>query len=71
MDSKVRVWFSGVFGAGAIAHILRLVFRVPVTIGNFQVPMELSVWVAVAAVVLSLALLGVCPCCCAGNKCGK
>ena len=68
MKSKVKVWFSGVFGAGAIVHILRLVFQWPVTIGTFDVPMGLSLLVAIIAAAISLLLLGIRPCCC-GNKC--
>ena len=67
---KVKIWFSGVFGAGAIIHILRLLFQVPVTIGNYQMPMSLSMWVALIAGMLSLSLLGFCPCSCMSNKCG-
>jgi len=61
MHSKVKIWFSGFFGAGAIAHLIRSIFHFPMTIGTFNVPISLSVGVFVAAGVISLALLGVCP----------
>lgn len=56
------VWFSGFFGLGAVAHAVRLVFRVPVTVGSFEVPPALSAALVVVFTALSAGLL------CAGLK---
>lgn len=53
----LAVWFSGFFGFGAIGHLIRLILKVPVTIGTFEVPLNLSVVLVVVLGALSLGLL--------------
>ncbi len=55
--SGMSVWFSGFFGLGATVHLIRLLLRFPVTIGTWQVPMSVSVAIAVVFGALSLFLL--------------
>ena len=50
-------WFSGFFGLGALVHLVRFVVRVPLTVGNFEVPFSLSLVLAVVLGGLSLGLL--------------
>ena len=61
------IWFSGFFGLGAVVHLIRLILRVPMIIGGFNVPLGLSAAVAVVFGALSIGLL------CLGLKqpCGK
>ena len=47
------MWWSGFFALAAIGHATRLVARVPVQLGDWAVPMGLSVGVAVVAGLLS------------------
>ena len=59
-------WFSGFFGLAALVHLIRLLLRLSVTLGNFAVPMSLSVLVFLVAGAISLFLLWVSlkrPCC--------
>ncbi len=50
------VWFSGFFGLGALVHLLRLVFQVPVTIGTFEIPLTVSLVVGAIFSILSIGL---------------
>jgi len=70
MKSKVKIWFSGFFAAAALAHLIRSIFHLPMTIGTFDVPISFSVGVFVAAGVISIALLGICPFS-GANKCSR
>ena len=36
------IWFSVFFGLGTAVHLIRLLFRVPVTLGTWQVPLGFS-----------------------------
>jgi hypothetical protein len=47
-------WLSGFFALAAIVHIIRLVTQTPVQIGDFAVPMNASIAIAVIGGVLSL-----------------
>ena len=49
-------WLSGFFAFAAIAHIVRLIARMPMQIGSWAVSMNLSIGVAVVAGALSLIL---------------
>ena len=49
-------WLSGVFLLAAIVHIVRLIAKAQVQVGDFVVPMNLSIVIAVVAGILSLAL---------------
>ena len=49
-------WLSGVFALAAIVHIIRLIARAQVQVGDFVVPMNLSIVIAVVAGILSLVL---------------
>ena len=51
------LWLSGFFGLGFVVHLLRLAFRVPVTIGETPVSMIASVVIAVVFGLLSIGLL--------------
>lgn len=51
------LWFSGFFGLAALAHLVRLALKVPVTVGTVSVPMSASVLVAAVAGALSVGLL--------------
>jgi hypothetical protein len=51
------LWFSGFFGFVAIAHIVRLILRVPAVIAGYDVPMAVSVVFVVVAGAISLGLL--------------
>ncbi len=63
------MWLSGFFALAAVVHTIRLVLKTSVQIGDFAVPMGLSVVVLVVAGVLSfiLARLG-CERCDCGTK---
>ena len=59
-------WFSGFFGLGALVHLVRLILRIPLTLGDFQVPLGLSLVLVIVLGGLSLGLLYVGirrPCC--------
>jgi len=51
------LWFSGFFGLGAIVHLIRLLTRVSLIVGNYQVPLGVSLVVFVVFGGLSLGLL--------------
>ena len=51
------IWFSGFFGFGAIGHLIRLMLKLPVTLGTFEVPLNLSVVLVVVLGGLSIGLL--------------
>lgn len=58
--SCLMMWFSGFFGLGFVAHTLRFIFRVPVTLGTHVIPLSASVLLmivfgALSAVFYSLA----------------
>jgi len=60
------IWFSGFFGLGAVMHLARSILRFPLVVNNYEVPIVLSVTLAVVLGAISLALLYVgCrkPCC--------
>ena len=60
------LWFSGFFGLGTLVHLIRLLFRVPVTLGTWQVPLRFSVVAVLVLGALSASLLAVAlrrPCC--------
>ncbi len=63
------MWLSGFFALAAMVHAIRLVLKASVQIGEFAVPMGLSMGVLVVAGVLSfvLARLG-CGRCDCGTK---
>ncbi len=60
------IWFSGFFGLGAIMHLVRSVLKFPLVVNNFEVPLSLSLTLAVVLGALSLVLLyvGCRPACC-------
>jgi len=60
--NKLKVWFSGVFGVGAIVHAMRFIFKIPVVVNNYNIPMHISLYVAIGAGIISLILLGGCSC---------
>ena len=51
------IWFSGFFGLGATGHLIRLLLKLPVTLGTFEVPLVLSAVLAVGLGALSVGLL--------------
>ena len=55
--SCVAVWFSGFFGLGAVVHSLRLLLRIPVTIGTFHIPLGASIIAVIVFGALSVWLL--------------
>ena len=60
------LWFSGFFGLGTLVHLVRLLFRVPVILGTWHVPLRFSALAVVVFGALSLGLLyAACkrPCC--------
>ena len=60
------VWFSGFFGLGALVHFIRLVLRMPLTVGTFEIPLGLSLVLVIVFGGLSLGLFYVGvrrPCC--------
>ena len=50
-------WFSGFFGLGAIMHLVRSILKFPLVVNNYEVPISLSVTLAVVLGALSLILL--------------
>lgn len=62
----LATWFSGFFGLGALMHLVRSILRFSLVVGNFEVPISLSVVLAVVLGSLSLGLLYLSckkPCC--------
>ncbi len=60
------VWFSGFFGLGAVVHLVRLLFRFPLVVGTFDVPLKVSLILVILLGGLSIGLLYVGarrPCC--------
>ena len=60
------VWFSGFFGLGALVHLVRLLLRFPLIVGDFEVPLAMSLVLAIVLGGLSVGLLYVGlrrPCC--------
>ena len=51
------IWFSGFFGLGAVVHLVRLVFHVPVTLGTWAVPFGFSAVLVLVFGGLSAGLL--------------
>ena len=47
------MWFSGFFGLAAFAHIIRLITRAQVRIGDVFIPMNVSIAIVVVAAILS------------------
>lgn len=56
-SSSIAVWFSGFFGIAAILHALRVLFQLPVVIGTWQVPVRISLVIAIVFGLISLGLL--------------
>ncbi len=50
------IWWSGFFTLAAVGHLARLLFRAQVQIGQWAVPMRVSLGVVVVAGALSLIL---------------
>ena len=50
-------WLSGLFGITGALHLARLVFRVPVRIGTYDVPLAVTVSVGVVCLAISAGLL--------------
>jgi len=61
-------WLSGFFALAAVIHIVRLISRAQVQIGDWTVPMNVSIGVAIVAGVLSLIL---CKKSCASCNCSS
>ena len=64
-------WFSGFFGLGAVVHLVRLIFQIPVRVGSFEVPLSLSLLAVVILGSLSVGLLYLAmkrPCCLEGRQ---
>ncbi len=55
--SCAAIWFSGFFGLAAAVHIVRLILKFPVVIRGTEIPMNVSLVVAIVASGLSLGLL--------------
>lgn len=51
------LWFSGFFGLGTLVHLIRLTFRVPVTVGGWEVPLGVSAVLVALLGLLSAGLL--------------
>lgn len=67
------IWFSGFLGCGAFVHLVRLLFRLPLTVGSFEVPLGFSALIVVFFGILSGALLylGCKKPCCSGSQEGE
>ena len=50
------MWFSGFFALACLVHVVRLALQVPLRLGDWPVPMGLSVGVVVVAGALSFIL---------------
>lgn len=50
-------WVSGFFGIAGLFHLARLVFRVPVRLGAYDVPVTVSLTVGVVFLAISAGLL--------------
>ena len=61
------MWFSGFFGLAAFAHIIRLVTRAQVQIGDVLIPMNVSIVIVVVAAILSFVF---CKMSCNACNCG-
>jgi hypothetical protein len=60
------VWLSGFFALGALAHLLRTIFRFSLVVGGFEVPLGMSLVITMVLGALSIGLLyvgGSKPCC--------
>lgn len=65
------VWFSGFFGLGALVHLVRLFLRFPLIVGNFEVPLAMSLLLVIVLGGLSVGLLYIGlrrPCCREGSE---
>jgi hypothetical protein len=51
------IWFSGFLALGFLAHLLRLVLQVPLSVWDKPVPMSTSVMVVIVFGALSTGLL--------------
>ena len=62
-------WWSGFFALALVGHLLRLLFRAQVHIGQWAVPMRVSIGVVIVAGALSLILCkkGCASCTCAST----
>ena len=52
-------WVSGFFGVAGLLHLVRLVVRVPIRIGTYDVPLAVTLVVGLGCLALSAALLWV------------
>jgi hypothetical protein len=50
-------WVSGFFGIAGLVHIARWVFRIPVRLGAYDVPVAVSLTVGVVFLAISAGLL--------------
>ena len=67
-DKKLclATWFSGFFGLGALLHLVRSIVKFPLVVNNYDVPVSISMILALVLGALSLTLLYVSckkPCC--------
>ena len=53
----LAIWFSGFFCLGAVVHMARLLLRVPVAIGTWNVPLRFSAVLVIFFGTLSAWLL--------------
>jgi len=51
MDKKIKV-IALIFGIVLIGHLLRFIFKVPVVIGNFSVPLYFSLFPIIFLIIL-------------------
>ena len=56
-SALVAIWFSGFFGLGTLVHLIRLILRVPVTLGTWAVPLKVSAALVVVFGFLSFWML--------------
>ncbi|MGH7197423.1 MAG: hypothetical protein ACREH5_01615 [Candidatus Omnitrophota bacterium] len=65
-NAYLLIWFSGFFGLGALVHLVRSILQFPLAVGIFEVPVSLSVVLAIVLGGLSIGLLylGCKPSCC-------
>lgn len=50
-------WLSGFFGIAGLLHLARLAFPIRVVLGDYEVPLRVTVAVGLACVALSAILL--------------
>ncbi len=69
-SALAAIWFSGFFGLGTVVHLIRLILRVPVTLGTWAVPLKASGILVLVFGALSFWMLraGCGQSCCSSNK---